>query len=248
MGCVRHHGAQTAKPAKRVSFGPVTYVSALLIEASEGAYPHDSRRLVDALAPHPCVSGPATVAIVAAATTPHAHNEVDGLLGMGELEEYAAQPTLLLGSSVGRPHAMLWSAQQAANVVTDDNWKGGDTQDRTAVPPERATPASSSGSRSASFDGVMYDTLVKSRPATRRYVDSAAKGQQRKDMRIVVFGFGKVGDVVAVGASSGERPRRLPEHSTEPFGCILLRYRPLEVAAARSKAQRINHARRTYRH
>ncbi|CAJ1993274.1 PHD-zinc-finger like domain/PHD-like zinc-binding domain containing protein [Leishmania donovani] len=167
--------SRAVKPVKRVTFGPVTYFSAPLIEASQGSDSHESSRLVDALALRQRVSRPATVAIVASGAAPPLQNEVDGLLRAGELEEYAAQPTLFLGAAVDKPHAALSSVQQAANVATEDNWEGGDTEDQTPVSHPRATPATSSVTRQESSDNEAYDTPVESRPATRRHLMRAAR-------------------------------------------------------------------------
>lgn len=115
------------------------------------------------------------MAIGAAGTTPHVQNQADGLLEMGEPEEYAAQPTLSLGSAVDEPYAALSSVQQAANVPTFHNWKGGDTQDRTPVSHPRATPATSPVTRLGSSDDDTYDTPVESRPAARRHLMGTAR-------------------------------------------------------------------------
>ncbi|CAG9582814.1 conserved hypothetical protein [Leishmania major strain Friedlin] len=167
--------SRAVKPVKQVTFGPVTHFSAPLIEASQGSDAPEKSRFVDAPALRPRVSRPATVAIVASGTTPHVQNEVNGLLGTGELEKYAVQPTLFLGSAVEEPHAALSSVQQAANVATDDNWEGGDTQDWTPVSHPRAIPATSPVARQGPSEDDTYDTPVESRPVTRCHLTGAAR-------------------------------------------------------------------------
>ncbi|KAG5467596.1 hypothetical protein CUR178_01240 [Leishmania enriettii] len=86
------------RPAKPVSFGSVTPLSACPVEDSEGIDLRDSSRLLDAPPSHPWVHGSPQVATVSAATPPLVHNAAGDLLGVEEPDKYAAQRALFRGS------------------------------------------------------------------------------------------------------------------------------------------------------
>ncbi|GET92980.1 hypothetical protein, conserved [Leishmania tarentolae] len=166
---------KTVKPVKRVIFGPVTYFSAPLIDASQGPDAYENSRLVDASPLPPRVSTPAAVAILAPETTPCVQHEADRLLGMRKSKEYVAQPRLFLESAVNEPRAALSSVQKTATVVTAGNQKGDDTQDRPPKSFPRVTSETSPITRLESSDDETYDTPQESRSATQHLLPDAAR-------------------------------------------------------------------------